>query len=258
MENKGYLEIVVSGRKGNLDLSTDNFDIKEIQLLFEQVEKLLFPDERRERPVISYQLESGSVVNRFYTSDQVIIGFNANLSQIKKSGNIDFLEPNTASAIETFQDVAIKKNYDFLIRTSVEDSVELKIDKTTFYFRTADNFVDAEFYLYGKITGAGGKDKATVHLLTEEYGTLIIQVSKDFLAEMKENILYKNFIIRAAGKQNLKTGEIEKQNLTLLELIDYSTEYNEKYLESLRKKAMKWLKDIDTDEYLREIRGYDE
>jgi len=120
MENKGYLEIVVSGRKGNLDLSTDNFDIKEIQLLFEQVEKLLFPDERRERPVISYQLESGSVVNRFYTSYQVIIGFNANLSQIKKSGNIDFLEPNTASAIETFQDVAIKKNYDFLIRTSVD------------------------------------------------------------------------------------------------------------------------------------------
>jgi len=258
MENRGYLEVIVSGRKGSLELTSENLDIKEIALFFEQVEKLLFPDERRERPVISYQLESGSVVNRFYTSYQVIIGFNANLSQIKKSGNIDFLEPNTASAIETLQDIALKKNYGFLLRTSVEDSVELKIDKTTFYFRTTNNLVDAEFYLYGKITGAGGKDKATIHLLTEEYGTLIIQVSKDLLAEMKENILYKNFIIRAAGKQNLKTGELDKQNLTLLELIDYSNEYNEKYLARLRDRAMKWLKDIDTDEYLREIRGYDE
>lgn len=258
MENKGYLEIIVSGRKGNLELKRDNFDIKEIALLFEQVEKLLFPEERKERPVISYQLDEGSVVNRFTTTLQAIIGFNAILFEIKNSGNIDFLEPETASAIETIQDLAKKRNYDFLIKTSLKDTMTLKIDKNTFYFQSIKTWADAEFYLYGKVTSAGGKDRATIHFLTEEYGTVIIQVSKDYLAEMKENILYKDFIIRAAGKQNLKTGEIDKQNLTLIELIDYSKEYNEKYLESLRNKAMKWLKDIDTDEYLREIRGYDE
>ncbi|MCR4416967.1 MAG: hypothetical protein NUV92_04405 [Ignavibacteria bacterium] len=256
MENKGYLEIAVTGRKGNIELSIENFDIKEISLLFEQVEKLLFPNGRKEGTVISYQIKEGSVINRFQTSLQSIIGLNAILHQIKENGNIDFLEPNTANAIETIQDLAKKTNYEFVVSTSLENTATLKITNETFYFRTAENFVDAEFYLFGKITGAGGKDRSSIHLLTEEYGTLVIQVSKEYLMELKKNILYKDYIIRTSGKQNLKTGEIDRQNLKMIEMIDYSSEYNEKYLKLLREKAMKWLKDIDTDDYIKNVRGY--
>lgn len=257
MEKIGYIEITISGAKGSLKLTPDTFDIRELTELIQQVEKMLFPGERKERPLISYRMEEGSVKNIFKTSLQIVIGFNAVLTQVQTSQNIDFLELNTAKAFETFQELAVKKDYNFEIKTSVEDSPILKIDKSTFFYRTSENWVDAEFYFFGKVTNAGGKDKANIHLVTDELGTLYIQTPQEFLAKVEENILYKNYVIRAKGKQNSNTGEIDKQSLTVIELIDYNTKYDEQYLKNLRKKAMKWLNEINPDEWLRDIRGYD-
>lgn len=257
MEKTGYIEIVVSGANGKLKLTPDTFDIKELTGIIEQAEKLLFPGERRERPLITYRMEEGSVKNIFKTSLQAVIGFSAVIGQIETTHNIDFLELNTAEAIETFQETAIKKDYSFTVRTSIQDSPALKIDKSTFYYRTSENWIDAEFYLFGKITNAGGKDKANIHLVTEELGTLYIQTPQEFLAEAEENILYKNYVIRAKGKQNSETGEIDKQSLSFIELIDYNSAYDEQYLKKLRSKAMTWLNKIDPDDWLKDIRGYD-
>jgi len=257
MENIGYIEITISGAKGSLKLTPDTFDIRELTELIQQVEKMLFPGERKERPLISYRMEEGSVKNIFKTSLQLVIGFNAVLAQVQISQNIDFLELNTAKAFETFQKEAIKKDYTFEIKTSVENSPILKIDKSTSYYRTSENWVDSEFYFYGKITNAGGKDKANIHLVTEELGTLYIQTPQEFLAKAEENILYKTYVIRAKGKQNSETGEIEKQSLSFIELIDYNSRYDQQYLKKLRSKAMTWLNKIDPDEWLKNIRGYD-
>lgn len=257
MENTGYIEIIVSGVKGNFKLTPDTFDIKELTEIISQAEKLLFPGERKERPLISYKMEEGSVKNIFKTSLQIVIGFSAVIGQVITTQNIDFLELNTAKAIETLQETAIKKDYYFEITTSIKNSPSLKIDKTTFYYRTSENWVDAEFYFYGKITNAGGKDKANIHLVTEELGTLYIQTPQEFLAKTEENILYKTYVIRAKGKQNSETGEIEKQSLTFIELIDYNTKYDQQYLKNLRSKAMLWLNNIEPDKWLNDIRGYD-
>lgn len=257
MENLGYIEIVVKGFKGKLELTPETFDIKELAEIIEQAEKLLFPGERKERPIISYKMEEGSVKNIFKTSFQAVIGFSAILSQVEAKQNIDFLELNTAKAFESFQETAIKKDYSFEIKTSIENSPLLKIDKSTFYYRTSENWVDAEFYFYGKITNAGGKDKANIHLVTEELGTLYIQTPQEFLAKAEENILYKTYVIRAKGKQNSQTGEIDKQSLSFIEMIDYNTKYDEQYLKKLRSKAMNWLNKINPDDWLKDIRGYD-
>ncbi|HMN18117.1 MAG TPA: hypothetical protein PKD03_10890 [Ignavibacteriaceae bacterium] len=257
MENKGYIEIRVSGFKGNLKLTPDTYDIRELSELIEQVERMLFPGERKERPLISYHIEEGSVKNIFKTTAQTVIGFSAILGQVQSLQNIDFLELNTAKAFETLQETAIKKDYSFEIGTSVSQSQLLIIDKSTFFCRTTENWVDAEFYFFGRITNAGGKDKANIHLLTDELGTLYIQTPQEFLAKAEENILYKTYVIRAKGKQNSETGEIDKQSLTFLNLIDYSSEYDEKYLETLRSKAIIWLNKINPDDWLKDIRGYD-
>lgn len=257
MENLGYIEITVSGIKGKLEITPETFDIKELTEIIEQAEKLLFPGERKERPIISYRMEEGSVKNIFKTSLQAVIGFSAVLGQVYTTKNIDFLELNTARAFESFQETAVKKDYTFEIKTSVKDSPILRIDKTTFYYRTLENWVDAEFYFYGKITNAGGKDKANIHLVTEELGTLLIQTPQEFLAKAEENILYKTYVIRAKGKQNSETGEIDKQSLSFVEMIDYNTKYDEQYLKKLRSKAMPWLNKIDPEDWLKEIRGYD-
>ncbi len=257
MEKIGYIEISIKGQKGNLELKPDNYDIKEVIAVIENAEKLLFPGERKERPLISYSIEDGSVKHIFKTVMQAVIGFNAVLSAVNTNQSIDFLDINTAKAIEAFQEEAIKKNYSFSISTSLPDSGKIQIDTSTHYFRNLTYWVDAELYFYGKITNAGGKDKANIHLVTEELGTIIIQTPQQFLAEREENLLYKIFGIRAVGKQNSETGEIDKNNFKFLELIDYNTRYDEKYLKSLRRKAMTWLNNINPDDWLREIRGYD-
>ena len=256
MDKLGYIEIRITGSRGNLELNPDTFDIREVIPIIEQAENLLFPGDKKERPVISYKIEEGSVKHIFKTGIQAVIGFNAIIASISTLQKIDFLDINTAKAIEAIQETAIKKDYSFNISTSLPETNNLKIDTSTHFIRNASYWADAEFYFYGKITNAGGKDKANIHLITEELGTVIIQTPQQFLAEREENLLYKTFGIRALGKQNSESGEVDKSSLSFFELVDYNTKYDEKYLKDLRKKAMNWLTNINPDEWLNDIRGY--
>jgi hypothetical protein len=256
MDNLGYIEIKIAGTKGKLDLTPDNYDIKEIIALLENVEDLLFPGEKRERPTISYRIEEGSVRHLIKTSLQAVIGFNAILFQISDKQTVDFLEYQTAKAFEAFQDTAKKNDYDFTISTSVENTNKLNINKDTRLYRTETVWVDAEFYFYGKITNMGGKDKANFHIVTDNMGTILIQTPKEFLAKYESNPLYKTYGIRAIGRQNIETGEIDKSSLKFKEIIDYYPVYDEEYLNKLRQKAkMSWQGVTDPDKWLRELRG---
>ena len=61
MDNLGYIEIKISGSKGNLELSPDNYDIRELVSMLENAENLLNPDSNKNRLTISYSLEKGLV-----------------------------------------------------------------------------------------------------------------------------------------------------------------------------------------------------
>ena len=252
----GYIEIRITGSKGNLELSPENYDIREIIAILENAENLLFPGDKRERPNISYKIEEGSVKHILKTSIQFIIGFNAVIGQVSHVQNIDFLDLNTAKAFENIQDIAAKKDYVFSVKTSLENTNEWKLDKTTRYHRAEAIWTDAEFYFYGKVTNAGGKDKANIHVFTEELGTIRIQTPISFLENHDKNLLYKTFGIRATGKQHSETGEIDTSTLKFIGLIDYEPKYDEVYLRQLRDKAKtSWLGNIYSDIWLREIRG---
>lgn len=256
MEKIGFIEIRITGSKGNVELSPDNYDIKDIISILENAEDLLYTGDKKERPLISYNIEKGSVKHIFKTSIQFIIGFNAIIGQVDNSKDINFLELSTAKAFENIQNIAIKKDYVFTIKTSLENTNEVKVDRTTKYIRTEAIWVDAEFYFYGKITNAGGKDKANIHILTSEFGTIRVQTPISFLEEYDENLLYKTIGIRAVGKQHSATGEIDTTTLKFVELVDYHPKYDDVYLKSLREKAKKsWLDKIDPEIWLRDLRG---
>ena len=70
MEHVGHIEIVVSGAKGNIPLSPDTYDIRDIMGILENAENLLFPGDKKNRPVISYKIEEGSVKHILKTSIQ--------------------------------------------------------------------------------------------------------------------------------------------------------------------------------------------
>ncbi len=256
MEKIGFIEIKITGSKGNLDLSPDNYDIREVIAILENAENLLFPGDKRDRPTISYKIEEGSVKHILKTSIQYIIGFNAIIGQVNQVQNIDFLDISTAKAFENIQAIASKRNYTFSIKTSLINSHEVNVDRTTDFIRTEAIWADAEFYFYGKVTNAGGKDKANIHVFTEELGTVRVQTPISFLERYDENMLYKTFGIRATGKQHSETGEIDTSTLKFIELVDYQPTYDEKYLKNLRDKAKKsWLGNINPDTWLKDIRG---
>jgi hypothetical protein len=256
MESTGFLEIKISGSKGNFGLSPENYDIREVIALLESAESLLYPVDRTNRPTISYEIKEGSVRHLFRTSLQFIIGFNAVMGQIAESESIDFLDLPSAKALESIQDIALRHDYVFNISTSVDPSNVLKIDKQTHFYRSETVWVEGEFYFYGKLTNAGGKDKANIHILTEDYGSLRIQTPISFLQSYNDNLLYKTFGIRAAGRQHAHTGEIDTSSLKFIELVDYTPDFNERYLNDLINRATKnWSEISDKDNWLREIRG---
>lgn len=257
MKKLGYIEIHASGFSSGVKLTPESMDIKEIMHLMENAEKLLFPGEKKDRPTISYSINEGSVKHIFTTSIQAIIAFNAILGEISLCKKIDFLESSTAKAIESIQVNSRRKGYSFVISTSLKDSNILTIDSTTDYTIKEFSWVDVEFYFYGKIIDAGGKEKANIHLLTGDFGLVKINTPLQFLADSKENILYKTFGVRAKGKQNFETGEIDKTSLEFLALVDYNTNYEQAYLDELRQKASGWLSNINPDNWLREVRGYE-
>jgi hypothetical protein len=61
MEKLGDIEFRVFGKSGNQELKPDNYDIKHIASLLQNVEDLLFPNNKKERPLITYDIQEGSV-----------------------------------------------------------------------------------------------------------------------------------------------------------------------------------------------------
>lgn len=256
MEPKtGTIEIHITGKNGNESLSPENFDIREVKKLLDGIEDMLYPNNKQARPTITYSVECGSVRNIFRTSLQAVASFTAVLNMIVAEQSIDNLEVTTARAFETIQQSAKQSNYSFEFMTSQVDKAILKITPDTNYFRNEDLWADAEFFFYGELTNAGGKNDPNIHLVTKEAGTLLIDVDKEFLKQQDENILYKEYGVRVQGKQNIATGELDKRNLKLIDLVDYNSRFDEQYLASLISKVGNKFSGIDVDQWINEIRG---
>lgn len=255
MDKIGDIEIRVVGKSGNLELKPDNYDIRHIASILQNVEDLLYPNNKKDRPIITYDIQEGSIRHIFKTPIQYIIGFSAILGQIQELNSIDFLDIKTARAIENIQQLAQQKNYEFHFTTSIKKEVELLINPSSHFFRTENIWADAEFYFYGILKDAGGKSKANIHIDTDDYGYLAIETGQNFLMEQEENLLYKKFGVRATGKQNLDTGEVDTRSLKLVELINYNPKFDSDYLTSLISKAKKSWKGIDANEWLMDMRG---
>ncbi|KXK57542.1 MAG: hypothetical protein IPM61_09870 [Chlorobi bacterium] len=256
MPQEGYIEIIVDGKQGQFPLTPDTYDIKDLIEVLHTVEGLVFGSLKNQRPTMSYSVLEGSVRHRFKTTFQSALTFAAILAQVQQSNSLDDLEATTAKAFEIFQISAQKKNVEYRINSSANQSATVVINPTTALIRSKELWANAEFYFYGTIVDAGGKGKANIHLDTQEYGLLKIATNKSMLSELELNPLYKQYGVRATGMQNLATREIDKTTLLLIEIIDYHPAFDEQYLQSLIEKGTKsWEGVEDPDTWLQQLRG---
>ena len=250
MNQLEYIEIKIN------DVSPHEFDISSLMDLLKNAENLLYPNDKRNRPIISYEVQEGSVRNIIKTIAGPIIAVNAILGQINNEKSIDSIDPTQSKAIQNIQEMAVKDNKNLIIKTSLKNTSSLEISRTTQYYRSENIWLDSDLYLYGKIVNMGGKTNPNIHLSTDDYGLVTIQTSEDILANQKDNLLYKYVGIHVQAKQNIKSGQLEKSEVKLLAFVNYEQSYDDDYLSSLINKASKSWKDVpDTDKWLAETRG---
>lgn len=258
MDEIGQIEIRVSGQQGKNPLSPDNFDIREIQDLFGIVENLLYPQKKANRAPITYTIQTGSVRNIFKTTLQSATMFFAVMSLVESQKSLDGLDIPVARALQEIQKSAVRNNYTYEFGNPDEDTPKLTISSSTNYRVKEELWTDAEFYFYGTLINAGGKEHANIHLDTKDNSVLTIATDRDFLEYKEDNVLYKFFAVRAIGKQNVNTGEIDQSSLKLLEMGRFEPKFDEVYLNRLIGQASKhWTEIDDVDGWVAKIRGID-
>lgn len=254
MEEQGYIEVKIDGSVGNKPLKPIDIDIADIKEIISDVETFLYPTkgEKSERPHISYKIEEGSARNIFYLPISGVLLFNGLSSEIKNRGNIDFLGNKRAEIIDKFQRKAKEKNVEISFLSSSTIEPILKINKETNFFKIAATFIDTEFVLYGKVNEEGGNNP-NFHLLTKEYGKLVVSATEQQLLE-GEKRLFKIYGVRAKGKQNLSDGK--PFDLKLIDYITFNPNYDEHKLDLLIERAsVNWNPINNVDLWLEGIRG---
>lgn len=254
MEEQGYIEVKIDGKVGSKPIKPSDVDIAEIKEIISDVETFLYPTrgEKADRPHISYRIEEGSARNLFFLPISGVLLFNGLSNEIKNRGNIDFLDNKRAEIIDKFQRKAAEKNLEISFYSSTNKEPILEINKDTEYFKVAATYIETEFVLYGKINEEGGNNP-NFHLLTKEYGKLVIGATEQQLLE-GEKRLFKVYGVRAKGKQNLADGK--PFDLKLIDYISYNPNYEEHKLDLLIQRASaKWNTIANVDTWLQQIRG---
>lgn len=254
MEEQGYIEVKIDGLVGNKPLKPIDIDIAEIKEIISDVETFLYPTrrEKADRPHISYKIEEGSARNLFYLPISGVLLFNGLTNEIKNRGNLDFLDNKRAEIIDKFQRKAKEKNIELSFLSSSNHEPILKINKETNFFKVAASYIETEFVLYGKVNEEGGNNP-NFHLLSKEYGKLVISATEHQLLE-GEKRLFKVYGVRARGKQNLS--DSKPFDLKLIDYITYNPNYDEHKLDLLIERAsVNWNAVTNVDLWLKGIRG---
>lgn len=254
MEEKGYIEIKFEGKVGGGALTPMEVDIAEIKEIMNDIENFLYPtrSEKSERPHISYLLEEGSAKHKFFLTITGVILFNGLIGEIGNRQSIGFLEYKRAEIIDKFQWKARERGLEITFSNSLPYKNELKITKSTNYYKPQTDWIETEFYLYGEIYQEGGITP-NLHIITKEHGKLTVFATKEKLLE-GENKLYRLYGLRAIGKQNLTDGKLG--DLKLIDFLEYNPIFDKEELDILIARATPNLSSItNVDTWLAEIRG---
>ncbi|HFK5509955.1 TPA: hypothetical protein ACGZ9U_000857 [Elizabethkingia anophelis] len=252
MEEQGYIEI----RVDNFDnsLTPSDVDINDIKVLISDIEIFLYPtrEDKKLRPHISYNIESGSARHKFFLPISAVILFNGLTAEIGKRGSLDFLDYKRQEVIDKFQKRAVKGGFIIEFGSSLSKEPSLIINNSTAYDMITPQFYESEFYLYGEIYQEGGKNP-NIHISTEKYGNLTISAKKEQILD-GEKKTYKPYGIKVKGKKNLADDKFS--DLKLIEFINYRPVYDKSLLEKVIEKASVNLNKIkNLDNWIEEIKA---
>lgn len=251
MVNTDYIEVHIEGKKGAEKLTPDNYDISELQKVLEVIGKL---SPASENDILSLRIGEGSVMQTYRGTKQRVAICATMLTLIAGNMYLEDVDTTVAEKVESIQKSAKQYGYTYTISTSVSTQ-RLLISPTTNYGRKETEWVDSDFYLYGEVLLTGGV-KPKLQLDTKEYGRLTIAADKDFLIQA-QNLLYHTCGMWVSGQQNIRTNEMNKANLKLIEMIgDYTPNLDIEHLNHCIEKATaEWGGQAGYDEWYHLVKG---
>lgn len=251
MANTDYIEVHIEGKKGAEQLTPDNYDIAELQEMLDIIAKLA-PSGKNE--ILSLRIEDGSVKQMFRGTKQRVAICATLLSLIAENVYLESVDDVVAEKVESLQKSAKQYGYTYTISTSVSPQ-RLQISPNTNYERKEIEWVDGDFYLYGEVLLTGGVTPR-LQLETKEYGRLNIAADKDFLTQA-QNLLYHTCGMWVSGQQNVRTNEMNRANLKLIEMIgDYTPTLDLAHLNHCIEKATaEWGGQAGYDEWYHLVKG---
>ncbi len=255
MEISSYISVTITGKTSRGTLNPKDIDIAETKELLADVETLLFPTkaEKEERPGVSYEVQNGSVKNLFFIPAANVIMFTALMSEVGKQGSTDLLQQKAAGVIDKWQKKAFASGREYAITSSVNESPFLTINRDTKFIAPQTDWVNTTLYLYGEIFEEGGLSSSNLHILTERYGKLTVDATKEQLTS-GTNKLYNIYGLWVKGKQNVATGFLK--DLSLIDFLTHQLDYDELALNKLIEKAsISWKKIKDKDAWLTDVKG---
>jgi len=255
MESSDYISITVTGKTPDGYLNPKDIDISETKEFISDVEILLFPtkSEKDVRPKVSYEVKEGSVKNLFFIPAANAIMFTALLSEVGKQGSTNLLQPKASAILDKWQKKAYSSGREYSFSSSINKDQFIKITKETKFIAPQSDWVNTTLYLYGEIFEEGGLSKSNLHILTDRYGKLTVDATKEQLTS-GTNKLYNTHGLWVKGKQNLQTGVLK--DITLIDFLTHNQNYDELVLNMLIDKAsINWEKIKDKDAWLDEVRG---
>lgn len=252
MEEQGYIAIKITN-EGNT-LRPKDIDINEVKDFISNIESFLYPNrkEKINRPHISYNIEEGSAIHKFFLPISAVILFNGLTNEINNRKSLDFLDYKRQSIIDHLQKDAIKNSHIIEFNNSITKEPTLRIDSNTTYEMVAPRFYESEFYLYGEIYQEGGKSP-NLHISTNQYGNLTVSATKEQIMD-GEKKTYKPYGIKVRGKKSLDENTVT--DLELIEFIQYKPVFNKSLLDKVILKASENLSKItNVDAWLDDIKA---
>jgi hypothetical protein len=145
-------------------------------------------------------------------------------------------------------------SYEIRLPQNGKPEVPLRIGPDTNFRHGGESpWVRIETYLLGEIFDMGG-ERPNLHIRvgTQIY---IVQTDKQSL-RAKQGLLYEKCLLRVTGEKNLRTGELKKNTIRLLDFVDYIPDFDESALNRFVEAGTEAWADVpDAAAWVRELRG---
>ena len=255
MEQDSFIDITIKGITVHGHLRPIDVDINETRALLTDAETLLFPTkaERNERPKMSYSVQEGSVKNLFFVPAANVIMFSALMAEVGKLGTTELLQPKAIEVIDKWQKKAYNSGREYLISSSINKDAFIRISRETKFIAPQTEWIHTSLYLYGEIFEEGGLSNSNLHILTDRYGRLTVDATKEQLTS-GSNKLYNVYGLWVKGKQNIESGALK--DIVLIDFLTYNLNYDDIVLNQLIDKASaSWAGIKNKDNWLQDVRG---